>query len=123
MTRLLLLIVLALLTWLYFPETRSILMDVAEPVALPIQRWSTQEEMQRVGRHVLDHERLTGSLPTVSGWLDWIDYRYPSDDIATDPWGTFYQLVVWPDSVGIVSLGPDRTRLTEDDFVVVTERE
>jgi hypothetical protein len=34
-----------------------------------------------------------------------------------------YQLTVWPDSIGIVSLGPDRTRLTEDDFQIVTARE
>lgn len=123
MTRLILLVVLAIVTWYYFPETRALLVEAAEPVILPVQRWSTREEMTQVGRHVVDHERLTGLVPAGSEWLDWLDYRYPSDEIAKDPWGSLYQLTVWQDSVGIVSLGPDRTRLTEDDFQVVTLRE
>ncbi len=123
MTRLLLLIVLALATWYYFPETRAILIDVAEPVVVPIVRWSTEEEMSQVGRNVVDHERLTGELPMGARWLGWLDYRYPSADAKKDPWGSIYQLVVWKDSVAIVSLGPDRTRLTDDDFQVVTPRE
>lgn len=123
MTRLVLLIVLAIVTWYYFPETRAIMMDAAEPVVLPIMRWSSREEMAQVGRHVVDHERLTGAVPDVTEWLDWIDYRYTAEEFARDPWGSLYQLVVWSDSVGIVSLGPDRTRLTEDDFQVATLRE
>lgn len=123
MTRLILLVLLAIVTWIYFPETRAILLDVAEPVVLPIQRWSTSEEMAQVARNVVEHERLTGSLPAGGEWLGWLDYRYPVEEAAMDPWGSLYQLEVWADSVGIVSLGPDRTRLTEDDFRVVTSRE
>jgi hypothetical protein len=123
MTRLILLIILALVTWWYFPETRAILLDVAEPVVLPIVRWSSREEMVQVGRHVVDHERLTGEIPTGGGWLEWLDYRYPSRATARDPWGSIYQLLVWSDSVGVLSYGPDRTRLTDDDFRVVMHRE
>jgi len=122
MSRLLLLLILALVTWFYFPETRAILLDAAEPIVLPIVRWNTREEMAQVGRHVIDNERLTGALPTGGRWLDWLDYRYASEEAAQDPWGSFYQLVVWRDSVGIVSFGPDRTRMTGDDFQVVTPR-
>jgi hypothetical protein len=123
MTRLILLVILAIVTWYYFPETRVLLLQTAEPVILPIQRWSTREEMTQVGRHVVDHERLTGQVPAGRAWLGWLDYRYLSEDISRDPWGSVYQLTVWPDSIGIVSLGPDRTRLTEDDFQIVTARE
>ena len=123
MTRLVLLVVLAIVTWYYFPETRAILMDAAEPVVLPVLRWSSREEMSQVGRHIVDHERLTGEVPQVGDWLDWLDYRYASDEVARDPWGSHYQLVIWTDSVGIVSLGPDRTRMTDDDFQIVTPRE
>lgn len=123
MTRLVLLIVLAIVTWYYFPETRAIMMDAAEPIVLPIMRWSSREEMSQVGRHVVDHERLTGQVPSVTEWLDWLDFRYLSDEVARDPWGSVYQLVVWTDSVGVVSMGPDRTRMTNDDFQVVTVRE
>lgn len=123
MTRLVLLIILALVTWFYFTETRAMLLDAAEPIVLPIVRWNSREEMSQVGRHVVDNERLTGTLPTGGAWLDWLDYRYAAEEAAKDPWGSFYQLIVWQDSVGIVSFGPDRTRMTGDDFQVVTPRE
>lgn len=122
MTRLLLLILLAILTWYYFPETRAILFDIAEPVVVPIVRWSTEEEMSQVGRNVVDHERLTGELPSGSSWLGWLEYRYPSEDMREDPWGSTYQLLVWSDSVAVLSLGADRTRATDDDFHVMTPR-
>lgn len=123
MTRLVLLLVLALVTWFYFPETRAILLSVVEPVVAPITRRNTEEEMGQVGRNVLDHERLTSKLPTGSEWLAWLDYRYVSEDAKQDPWGSIYQLVVWKDSVGIVSFGPDRIRATKDDFHIATRRE
>jgi hypothetical protein len=122
MARLLLLIVLALATWFYFPETRSMLADVAEPIVVPIIRWSTQEEMSQVGRNVVEHERLTGRLPEGGAWLDWLEYRYPAEDMVRDPWNSIYQLEVTSDSVSVVSLGPDRTRQTADDFRVSTPR-
>ena len=123
MTRLLLLVILAVVTWFYFPETRAMLMDVAEPVVLPVLQWSTEEEMATVGRNAVDHERLTGALPAGSAWLDWLQYRYVSDDARTDPWGSTYQLEASNDSVWTLSYGPDRTRGTEDDFRVSTPRD
>ena len=123
MTRLVLLIFLAIVTWYYFPETRAMLLDVAEPVVVPIVRWSAQEEMGQVGRNVVEHERLTEQVPAGAEWLGWLDYRYVTTDSKQDPWGSTYQLLVWKDSVGIVSLGPDRIRATADDFYVVTPRQ
>lgn len=122
MTRLVLLVILALVTWYYFPETRAIMLDVAEPVVVPVIRWSTEEEMRQVGRNVVEHERLTGEVPSGASWLGWLDYRYPTDDMKVDPWDSTYQLLVWPDSFGVLSLGPDRTRHTEDDFHIVAVR-
>ena len=98
------------------------MMGVAEPVVVPIIRWSTAEEMRQVARNVLEHERLTGQLPSGTGWLGWLEYRYPSDDVRTDPWGMTYQLEVSSDSVWVLSFGPDRTRQTDDDFRVSAPR-
>jgi len=123
MTRLLLLLVLALLTWLYFPETRALLMDVAEPAVLPVMRWSMEEEMETVARNAVDHERLTGELPEGSAWLGWLQYRYVSDDARTDPWGSVYQLEVSKDSVWTLSYGPDRLRGTADDLRTAVPRD
>jgi hypothetical protein len=122
MTKLLLLCVLAVLTWYYFPETRAMLMEAAEPVVVPLARWGTEEEMAQVARNVVDQERLTGVLPSGPAWLDWLRYRYASPEATEDPWGSTYQLLASKDSVWILSYGPDQTRETEDDFRVGTPR-
>jgi hypothetical protein len=121
-SRLLLLLVLALCVWYYFPETRSMLSDAASPILVPIRKWSAEEEMAQIGRNVVEHERLTGQVPSGSAWLEWLEYRYPEDGMRRDPWGSVYQLDVTRDSVAVISLGPDRVRLTEDDFQVSTAR-
>lgn len=123
MRKLLLLTILAVLTWFYFPETRALLLDAAEPMVVPLMRWSTQEEMATVGRNAVDHERLTGELPVGSAWLEWLQYRYVSDEARTDPWGSTYQLEASKDSVWTLSYGPDRTRGTDDDFRIATPRD
>ncbi|MEM7415018.1 MAG: hypothetical protein AAF389_05930 [Gemmatimonadota bacterium] len=122
MTRLILLTLLAIVTWLYFPETRAIVLGVAEPIVTPIVRWSTEEDMAQIARNVVEHERLTGTMPAGSGWLAWLDYRYAAEDMYTDPWGSIYQMEATVDSVRVVSFGPDRVRMTDDDFGVSTAR-
>jgi len=122
-SRLILMILLGLVAAFYFPDSRQVILDVTAPAMVPVAKWMTTEEMAQVGRNVIDHERLTGQLPVRRAWIAWLDFRYSSVDLKTDPWGTVYQLSVWPDSIAIVSYGPDRTRATEDDFQVVTPRE
>lgn len=122
MSRLVLLLILAVATWFYFPETRALLLDATEPVVLPIVRWGVEDEMAQVARNVVDHERLTNKLPSGAAWLGWLDYRYSSLEAGMDPWGSVYQLVVSQDSVWVLSYGPDRTRDTEDDFAVSAPR-
>jgi hypothetical protein len=122
MTRLLLLTILALVTWSYFPETRAMLLDAAAPLALPLARWSTEEEMSQVARNAATQERLTGALPVGGAWLPWLEDRYASAEARTDPWGSTYQLIASDDSVWVLSFGPDRTRGTHDDFHVAAPR-
>ena len=122
MSRLVLLAILGLCVWYYFPETRAMLADVASPVLVPIETWSAREDMAQIGRNVVEHERLTGEVPAGSAWLAWLEYRYSNQDLWYDPWGSIYQLELRGDSVAIVSLGPDRVRQTGDDFEVLTAR-
>ncbi len=122
MTRLILLVLLGVVTWLYFPETRAIVMDVAEPIVTPVVRWSAEEDMEQVARNIVEHERLTGTVPTGAEWLGWLEYRYAGPDLYTDPWGSLYQMELSRDSVWVVSFGPDRVRATDDDFRVATRR-
>jgi hypothetical protein len=122
MTRLFLLSLLGVLTWYYFPETRAILLDAAEPLVTPLVRWGAEEEMAQMARNVVDHERLTGALPLGGAWLAWLDYRYAAPEARRDPWGSVYQAMASKDSVWVISFGPDRTRNTDDDFQVAVPR-
>ena len=99
------------------------LVEASEPIWVPVVKWELREEMKQVGRDVVNYEMNTGQLPQRSNWLDWLDYRYASREVTRDTWGNTYELQIWADSVGILSYGPDRTRSTEDDFVVVTPRQ
>ncbi len=123
MARLVLVGVLCLLAWYYVPESRSVLEGAGASLMEPVNRWDAREEMRRIGRNVVAHERLTGRLPDAdSAWVEWLAQRYGGDGAERDGWGSTYRLVVWADSVGIVSPGPDREVDTEDDLQVVTPR-
>lgn len=122
MSRLVLLVILGLCVWYYFPETRAMLADAAAPVIVPVVTWGAREDMEQIARNVVEHERLTGQLPSGAAWLEWLEYRYATDDIWRDPWGSVYQLEVEQDSVTVISLGPDRERGSADDFAVSTAR-
>jgi hypothetical protein len=121
--KLILLIILWFVVTYYFPDSRTWLVQVSRPVWVPVVKWNTKEEMKQVARDVVSHEVSTGKLPDRRSWLDWLDYRYPMDELKLDAWGSTYQLKVWADSVAIWSYGPDRTRATEDDFQVSRPRE
>ncbi|HSG09002.1 MAG TPA: hypothetical protein VLA36_11640 [Longimicrobiales bacterium] len=123
MRKLVLLIILWFVVTYYFPDSRQWLTDVSRPLWVPVVKWNTREEMKQVGRDVINHELNFGKLPDRRGWLEWLDYRYPVDDLKKDSWGSTYQLRVWADSVAIWSYGPDRVRQTEDDFQVSVPRE
>jgi len=120
--KVLLLLVLGIVTMYYFPDSRQILLDAAEPLVLPVIKSSALGEMERVGRNVIEYERLTGEVPDRGSWLFWLDSRYSLDEQKRDPWGSGYELRVVTDSVMIISYGPDRVRATEDDFDFVTPR-
>ncbi|MGD8319283.1 MAG: type II secretion system protein GspG [Gemmatimonadota bacterium] len=123
MRKVVLLIILWLAVTYYFPDSRRWLVSVSEPLWVPVVKWDTKEEMKQVARDVATWENMTGKLPERRRWLEWLDYRYPMDEMKQDPWGNTYQLKVWADSVAIWSYGPDHTRNTEDDFQVATTRQ
>lgn len=123
MRKLFLIIVLAIAVSYVVPDTRRLAADLLRPLWAPVVRWNTREEMKQVGRDVVNHEVTSGRLPDRRSWVDWLDWRYPMDELKLDHWGSTYQLRVWADSVAIISYGPDRIRNTEDDIQVSTPRE
>ncbi|MDP2958442.1 MAG: hypothetical protein Q8N53_18590 [Longimicrobiales bacterium] len=123
MRKLFLLVVLWIAVSYYFPDSRTWMGDLTRPLWVPLVKWNATEEMKQVGRDVIAHEASTGKLPDRRSWLEWLEYRYPMEELTLDAWGTKYQLKVWADSVAIWSYGPDRTRATEDDFQVSQSRQ
>ena len=122
MRKVILLAVLWLTVTLYFPDSRAWFMGVTSPVWMPILKWDTREEMKQVGRDVVNYEVLTGKLPDRRSFNEWLNTKYSTDELKQDPWGSRYDLRVLVDSVSIVSYGPDRARMTEDDFEVSEPR-
>lgn len=123
MRKLILLILLWFAVTYYFPDSRRWLVRVSQPLWVPVVKWDTKEEMKQVARDVATFETMTGKLPERRLWLQWLDYRYPMDEMKQDAWGNTYQLKVWADSVAIWSYGPDHTRNTDDDFQVSAPRQ
>ena len=123
MRKLFLLVILWIAVTYYFPDSRTWIGELTRPLWVPAVKWNAKEEMKQVGRDVLAHEASTGKLPDRRSWLDWLEYRYPMEELTLDAWGTKYQLKIWADSVAIWSYGPDRTRATEDDFQVSQPRQ
>lgn len=121
--KLILLVVLWVVVTYYLPDSRIWVTEVTRPIWVPMVKWNQREEMRQVANDVVNHEVLTGKLPERREWLKWLDYRYPSDQLRKDAWGSFYQLRVWSDSIAVWSHGPDRTRNTEDDFQVAVPRQ
>ena len=122
MAKVSLLLIVGIFAVYYFPESRLMLLDATEPLVLPVIKSGALEEMERIGRNVIEYESLTGDVPDRGDWVSWLDFRYTLDEQRRDPWGSAYELGVATDSVMIISYGPDRVRATEDDFNFVTAR-
>ncbi len=122
MFKLILFLLVALGAALYFPTSRVVVLDVAEPVLNPVMEWSTKGEMRKIARDLETFERSWESLPTQDGWSRWLETKYTTDDGKTDSWGNDYALQVWPDSFAVVSAGVDGQMGTQDDLKTARER-
>jgi hypothetical protein len=78
---------------------------------------STQSEIGQVIRELIQ-DRNNGYLPPPEDEFEVYIHRRVEDSDGLDGWGTPYALVQDPDSVAVVSAGPDREFDTDDDIVV-----
>lgn len=118
MTRLVLLIILGVAVWSYFPESRHFAYEVARPAMTPLFRWQTKKEMNEIARGLQNYERENfGRLPSRRAWPDWLQANYQGE-AARDSWGGQYLLTADSDSFRIVSPGPDQIYRSEDDLQV-----
>jgi hypothetical protein len=115
--KLILFLLLALGAGLYFPQTRPVLIDTFEPILNPILTWQTRGEMAQITRELQMINREGQALPEPGEEFQaWMGRNFQGGD-RLDSWGNQYSLVLWPDSVGIKSNGPDLELNTSDDIL------
>jgi hypothetical protein len=115
--KIILFLALALGAALYFPKTRPIVLDFVAPALNPLLTWQTKGEMEQIARELQGMNREGQLLPEVGEeFADWVGRHFQGGS-SMDGWGVPYTLRVWPDSVGVVSNGPDLTMGTADDLV------
>lgn len=115
--KLFLFLILALGAALYFPQTRPVVVETLAPVMNPVLAWQTRSEMDQIARELQMINREGQALPERGEeFLAWMGRNFQGGS-SVDAWGNVYSLVVWDDSVGIVSRGPDLEVNTGDDLM------
>lgn len=125
MSKLLILLLVALGVALYFPDSRAWVLEKARPVVNPVLRTATVSEMDKIKGDLNTHARENlGVYPSPRDFGTWLEQQYAGDG-GRDSWGTPYQLedVRRGNQLRIRSWGPDRVRATEDDILVDFPRE
>jgi len=107
---------------LYFPQTRPAIVNTLEPILRPVVnpalRWQTRNEMNRIARELGGMHRRGEDLPAPGdGFQYWVGRTFQGGS-SQDGWGNSYILRAWPDSLGIVSKGPDQELDTSDDLFI-----
>lgn len=84
------------------------------PVLTPFRRLKTRNEIGKAITALL-HVRNRGYPPPEASAFTEFLVREVDDEDGLDAWGSPYVIVLKPDSVAVVSPGPDRELDTEDD--------
>lgn len=117
MGKLFVVLLLALGAALYFPSTRPVVLDTLAPVLNPVLTWQTRSEMSQIARELQMINREGQALPQPGEeFMAWMGRHYQGGS-SEDGWGNPYTLLIWPDSVGILSRGPDLEINTPDDVM------
>ncbi|MDT8368812.1 MAG: hypothetical protein RQ745_06365 [Longimicrobiales bacterium] len=121
-TRIVVLLIVAFLVALYFPESRATIVEHAGPVVDPVLRLSTEREMNRIANDLKTYQRENFErLPGERQFSDWIEGQY-SGGGELDAWGAPYEYRLEDDKFTLRSPGPDGLRATPDDIVVTRPR-
>ncbi len=103
---------------MYFPQTRPTVVELLAPVLNPALTWQTQGEMDQIARELQSLNRQGQPLPKAGKeFNEWMLRNFQGGS-GLDAWDNPYTLRIWPDSVGIISNGPDMEIRTEDDLLV-----
>lgn len=91
-------------------------MDTLAPVLNPVFAWQTRSEMDQIARELQMINREGQALPEPGEEFNaWMGRNFQGGS-SVDAWGNPYRLLIWDDSVGISSRGPDLEIDTADDL-------
>jgi hypothetical protein len=117
-------IAVALGAALYFPKSRVVVLDTAEPALNPIRGQISKHEMRKVARELLSFEVTFKNLPDgQAAFVHWMDQRIMNEEERTDSWGLPYTLRVSADSFFVGSTGADGEPGGADDLRVGGRRD
>ncbi len=117
MAKLVVVAVLLFAAALSIPQTRPTVLTYSEPVLYPVFLWQTKSEMERIGAQITNFENQYYKLPTsAADFPKYMEHHFTEKKARIDSWSTEYRLKIWPDSIGVISAGPDRKHGTEDDI-------
>ncbi len=118
MFKVILVLALGLGAAMSFPRSRAVVMDFMAPALNPAFTWQTRGEMDRIARELQSLNRQGELLPEEGEEFDqWLARRFQGGS-SLDAWGNPYTLKQWPDSVGVISAGPDTLVATSDDILL-----
>ncbi|MSR22593.1 MAG: hypothetical protein EXR92_03465 [Gemmatimonadetes bacterium] len=112
------LLLLCLGAGLYFPRSREIILDYAQPLLDPILGWQSNQELARFAEDLDIAQESRGTLPDGRGEFDpWMNKRYRREPSRFDGWGSRYTFRIQGDSFFVSSPGQDGVPQTPDDLI------
>jgi hypothetical protein len=95
-----------------------------ERVKGPILRWSAESKAKSIAMYTARFFPRKAPLPQPHEFTGWLQRHYSraNQDVAIDPWGSYFYLVPNETQLIIGSAGPDGRPRTADDIVVSVPR-
>lgn len=117
MGKILLLLLAGLGAGMYFPQSRTVIMEKIQPALNPAYAWMTRGEMDQMISDLELVDRTSTGIPAGRGEFEpWLERRYPQEASRLDGWGTMYRLEASRTNFVLISAGPDGEFGTADDI-------
>lgn len=87
------------------------------PVVNPYRKLDSEATIGKVVRELVRDRNMGYERPAPDDFVAYVQREVEGED-GLDAWGVPYLLFPDPDSLAIISAGPDRSYHTEDDIVV-----
>jgi hypothetical protein len=121
------------------PAVRDRIEPLVEPIAYPLldladagvdrvkgpmRRWSAESKAKSIATYMVRYFPRNVGLPQPHEFTGWLQRHYSraNQDVAVDPWGSYFYLIPDQDNIIVGSAGPDGRPRTADDIIVSIPR-